>query len=221
MTENKSPFPFSREQSPQRGFAGMIKRFCDFAATLLILILFSWLVVILAVSIRVRMGSPILFRQRRPGWRERIFTLYKFRTMTEERDAGGNLLPDQDRLTRLGKLLRNLSLDELPQLFNVVKGDLSLVGPRPLLIEYLDRYQTEQRRRHLVRPGITGWAQIHGRNAITWEHKFEYDVYYVDHWSLWLDLKILVITVYKVLKREGISQPGEATMEKFKGDQSN
>jgi len=217
MTENKSPFPFDREKSRQDGIAGVIKKICDFSAALLGLIISSPILALTAVMIRLTMGSPILFRQLRPGFRERIFTLYKFRTMKEARDEKGNLLPDQDRLTGAGKLIRSLSLDELPQLFNVLKGDLSLVGPRPLLIEYLDRYEPGQRKRHLVRPGITGWAQVNGRNAITWEQKFQYDVYYVVHWSLWLDLKILFITVYKVLKMEGISQEGKATVEYFQG----
>ncbi len=217
MTGSKSAFPFAGARSRQDGIAGAVKRICDFAAALLVLILISPLFLFIALAIRITMGSPVLFRQRRPGFREKIFTLYKFRTMDERKDARGNLLPDQERLTGIGKLVRSLSLDELPQLFNVLSGDLSLVGPRPLLIEYLDRYEPEQRKRHLVRPGITGWAQINGRNAITWEQKFAYDIYYVEHWSLVLDLKILAMTVWKVLKREGISQEGEATMEKFKG----
>jgi lipopolysaccharide/colanic/teichoic acid biosynthesis glycosyltransferase len=217
MTEANSAFPFSGERSRQDGFAGTLKRICDLAAGLLLLALVWPLLLLLALAIRITMGSPVLFRQRRPGFREKIFTIYKFRTMSEERDAQGRLLPDEQRLAGAGKIIRNLSLDELPQLFNVIKGDLSLVGPRPLLIEYLDRYEPEQRKRHLVRPGITGWAQINGRNAITWEQKFAYDIYYVEHWSLVRDLKILAMTVWKVLKREGISQPGEATMEKFKG----
>ena len=163
------------------------------------------------------MGSPILFRQERPGYRERNFVCYKFRTMSEARDANGKLLPDESRLTGVGKIIRKLSIDELPQLWNVLKGDLSLVGPRPLLIRYLDRYEPEQRRRHLVKPGITGWAQVNGRNTLTWEQKFSYDVYYVDHWSFWFDIKIAAFTIVTVLRREGISQPGRATMDEFTG----
>jgi len=143
--------------------------------------------------------------------------LFKFHTMTDARDGQGNLLPDKDRLTQIGKFLRSTSLDELPEFFNVLKGDMSLVGPRPLLMQYLDRYTPEQARRHEVKPGITGWAQVNGRNALTWEQKFEHDVWYVDHQSLWLDVKILAFTIWKIIKREGITQPGEATAEEFKG----
>jgi len=212
-----SPFPFPDQKSRQDGIAGAIKRLLDFLAALLWLVLVSPLLALTLIAIRVFMGRPVFFRQLRPGFREKKFTLYKFRTMADRRDAEGRPLPDEERITGLGKFIRALSLDELPQLWNVLKGDLSLVGPRPLLIEYLDRYELWQRRRHLVKPGITGWAQINGRNAITWEQKFEYDVFYVDNWSLWLDLKILLITVWKVLKREGISQEGKATVEYFQG----
>ncbi|MFQ5932805.1 MAG: sugar transferase, partial [Nitrospiraceae bacterium] len=170
-----------------------------------------------ALAVRIALGTPVLFRQRRPGFLARPFTLYKFRTMADEKDAEGNLLPDVLRLTRLGHFLRSFSLDELPELLNVLKGEMSLVGPRPLLMRYLERYSEEQARRHEVLPGITGWTQINGRNANTWEQKFEYDVWYVDHWSLRLDVKILLITVWKVLTREGISQPGQATAEEFMG----
>ncbi|MCL5097693.1 MAG: sugar transferase [Candidatus Omnitrophica bacterium] len=166
---------------------------------------------------RLSLGSPVLFRQRRPGLRGQLFDLLKFRTMTDARDGEGKLLPDAARLTRFGRWLRASSLDELPELANVLKGDMSLVGPRPLLEQYLTRYTPEQARRHEVRPGITGWAQIHGRNALTWEQKFELDVWYVDHRSLWLDLTILVLTIVKVLRREGISAAGEATMPEFLG----
>jgi len=173
-----------------------------------------------AVLVQFFSGSPVFFRQRRPGLHGEPFTICKFRTMTDVRDAQGNLLPDEQRLTPFGRFLRCTSLDELPELFNVLKGDMSLVGPRPLLMRYLDRYTPEQMRRHEVRPGITGWAQVNGRNALTWEQKFALDVWYVDHQSLWLDLKIIVLTVWKILKREGISQPGQATMEEFMGVQS-
>ena len=166
---------------------------------------------------RLKLGSPVLFRQRRPGLHGKPFTIYKFRTMTDARDAQGKLLPDAERLTPFGRFLRSASLDELPELFNVLKGDMSLVGPRPLLMQYLDRYTPEQMRRHEVKPGITGWAQVNGRNAITWEQKFALDVWYVDNKSLGLDGKIILLTLWKILKREGISQPGQATMEEFMG----
>jgi len=169
----------------------------------------------LAWRVRRELGRPVLFRQVRPGLHGKPFMMYKFRTMTEERDAEGRLLPDEKRLTSFGAWLRSWSLDELPELFNVLKGDMSLVGPRPLLMEYLDRYTPEQFRRHEVKPGITGWAQINGRNAISWEEKFKLDVWYVDNWSLWLDMKIIALTFWKVIKREGINQPGHATMEEF------
>jgi len=216
MNQEKNNYPFAHLPSPQENFRGKIKRIFDFFLALLGLILTLPLLGLIALLIRIFMGKPVLFRHQRPGFREKIFTLYKFRTMEEKYDEQGRLLPDEQRLTRLGKILRSLSLDELPQLWNVLKGDLSLVGPRPLLVEYLDRYQPWQRKRHLVKPGITGWAQVNGRNAITWEEKFRYDIYYVEHWSLWFDLKIILITIWKVLKREGISQPGRATMEEFK-----
>lgn len=194
-----------------------MKRCFDFLIALLFLILCWPLLVILAFLIRIKLGSPVLFKQERPGLHSRPFTLYKFRTMTNACKANGELLPDELRLTPFGRFLRKLSLDELPQLFNVLKGDLSLVGPRPLLMEYLPLYTLEQARRHNVKPGITGWAQVNGRNAIGWEQKFALDVWYVDNQSFWLDLKILWLTVLKVLKREGISQQGHATMEKFRG----
>ena len=172
---------------------------------------------VLALLVRLKLGAPVLFRQQRPGSHGKPFALYKFRTMTNARDAQGNLLPDAERLIGLGRFLRATSLDELPELFNVLRGEMSLVGPRPLLMKYLDRYTPEQMRRHEVKPGITGWAQVNGRNALTWEQKFALDVWYVDHQSLWLDLKIIAMTAWKILKREGISQPGHATMEEFKG----
>jgi len=172
--------------------------------------------VAIACAVRVRMGSPVLFVQDRPGLHGRIFRLYKFRTMTDQLDDEGQLLPDAARLTVLGRFLRSTSLDELPQLLNVLKGDMSLVGPRPLLPQYLDRYSPEQARRHAVRPGITGLAQVSGRNALSWEERLALDAWYADHWSLWLDLRILTRTVAKVLRRDGISQPGSATAEEFR-----
>jgi sugar transferase EpsL len=172
---------------------------------------------IIACVVRITMGKPVLFVQKRPGLHGAPFCLYKFRTMKNTQDNKGNPLPDELRMTATGRILRRLSLDELPQLLNVLKGDLSFVGPRPLLMEYLPRYSPEQARRHEVRPGVTGWAQINGRNAISWEEKFKLDVWYVDHQSLRLDLKIIFITFWKILKREGISQPGQATVEYFQG----
>jgi len=193
------------------------KRIFDLVLTVPALVLFSPVLVVLALLVRLKLGSPILFRQIRPGLNEKPFNMLKFRTMTDARGADGVLLPDAERLTPFGRFLRATSLDELPELFNVLKGDMSLVGPRPLLMQYLERYTPEQARRHEVRPGITGWAQVNGRNAITWEEKFKLDVWYVDNWSLWLDIKIIAMTIWKILKREGISQPGQATMEEFKG----
>ncbi len=175
----------------------------------------SPLLLCIAVGIRMRVGRPILFTQTRPGMGGRPFILYKFRTMIDARDADGILLPDADRLTPLGRFLRSTSLDELPELINIIKGDMSIVGPRPLLTQYLDRYTPEQARRHEVKPGLTGWAQINGRNAIGWEEKFKLDVWYVDNQSIWLDLKIIGMTVLKVFRREGISAEGEATMPEF------
>jgi lipopolysaccharide/colanic/teichoic acid biosynthesis glycosyltransferase len=187
------------------------------AATLLLL--FSPILVVVAILVRVRMGSPIVFAQARPGKNGQIFTVYKFRTMTGDCDPAGNLLSDEQRLIPLGQFLRKASLDELPQLFNVFKGDMSFVGPRPLLVKYLNRYSAEQARRHDVQPGITGWAQINGRNALSWDEKFRLDLWYVDNWSLWLDFKILLLTVKKVFKREGISQSEKVvTMTEFMGN---
>jgi len=199
-----------------------MKRLFDIAASAVAIVLLSPVLIALAAAIRWKLGSPVLFRQQRPGLGGRPFWLLKFRTMTDARGTDGVLLPDSERLTRFGRFLRATSLDELPELFNVLKGDMSLVGPRPLLMQYLERYTPEQARRHEVRPGITGWAQVNGRNAITWEEKFKLDVWYVDNQSLWLDIKIIAMTIWKILKREGISQPGQATMEEFKGsfDQS-
>jgi lipopolysaccharide/colanic/teichoic acid biosynthesis glycosyltransferase len=187
-------------------FGLAIKAIGDRSMAALLLLLFSPILVIVAILVRVRMGSPIVFTQARPGKNNRIFTVYKFRTMTGDCDAHGNLLSDEERLIPLGQFFRKASLDELPQLFNVLVGDMSFVGPRPLLVRYLDRYNSEQARRHDVLPGITGWAQVNGRNALTWDEKFRLDLWYVDNWSLWLDVKILLLTVKKVFKREGISQ---------------
>ncbi|MGN7479855.1 sugar transferase [Solibacillus silvestris] len=194
-----------------------MKRILDFVISFVLLILLSWIYIVLAVLIRVNLGSPIIFKQPRPGKNSETFYIYKFRTMSDERSEKGELLPDEIRLTSFGKLIRKLSLDELPQLWNVLKGDMSFVGPRPLLVEYLPLYNERQVFRHKVRPGITGWAQVNGRNAISWEQKFEYDVWYVENQSLWLDFKILLLTVKKVFVSEGISQQGQATMEKFTG----
>ncbi len=193
------------------------KRLFDLGLTVPGLILISPILALTALTVWIRYGLPIFFRQLRPGYRGKPFTLYKFRTMTDERDAEGQLLPDEKRLTGLGRMLRSLSLDELPELWHVLRGEMSLVGPRPLLMQYLERYSPEQARRHDVLPGITGWAQIHGRNVIEWDDKFRLDVWYVDHWSLGLDLKILLVTLWKALRREGISQPGHATAEEFMG----
>lgn len=193
------------------------KRLLDLFLTIPSLILFSPAMGVLSLLVRIKLGSPILFRQQRPGLHAKPFTVYKFRTMRDVRGDAGQPLPDADRLTPFGQFLRATSLDELLELINIIKGDMSLVGPRPLLMQYLGQYTPEQMRRHVVKPGITGWAQVNGRNAITWEQKFALDVWYVDHQSLWLDLKIIVLTIWKILTREGISQPGQATAEKFKG----
>ncbi|BCD67754.1 sugar transferase [Nitratiruptor sp. YY09-18] len=184
----------------------------------ILLILFAPVMIIVALLIYFWDGRPILFIQERPGYRGKIFKIYKFRTMTNEKDAQGNLLPDEKRLKGIGKIIRTLSLDELPQLLNILKGDMSFVGPRPLLKEYLPLYNKEQMRRHDVKPGVTGWAQVNGRNLLDWQTRFVYDVWYVDHCSFLLDLKILWLTFIKVLKREGISSQKSATMEKFRGN---
>ncbi len=202
------------------GVARAVKRLIDTVLAAAVLALAAPVVLVIALAIRASMGRPVLFRQARPGLHGRLFFIYKFRTMTDARDAQGRLLPDGERLTLLGRFLRSTSLDELPQLWNVLRGEMSLVGPRPLLPEYLDRYTPEQARRHEVRPGITGWAQVNGRNATTWEERLRQDVWYVDNWSLWLDFKILWMTVVKVLRREGVSKEGHATMPEFMGTQS-
>jgi lipopolysaccharide/colanic/teichoic acid biosynthesis glycosyltransferase len=197
-----------------------VKRLLDAVIASAALVLVSPLLATLAVLVRARLGSPVLFRQERPGRKGEPFTMLKLRTMTDDRDATGALLPDEERLTRLGRLLRSTSLDELPELINVVRGDMSLVGPRPLLMEYLPLYTAEQARRHEVRPGITGWAQVNGRNALTWPEKLQYDTWYVDHRCTRLDLRILGRTVGHVLTRRGIAGPGSATMEPFRGTDS-
>ena len=193
------------------------KRLIDFILSLIALIILSPILLILAILVRIKLGSPIIFKQKRPGLNEKIFTLYKFRTMTDAKDEHGNLLPDEIRLTKFGKLLRSTSLDELPELFNILKGDMAIVGPRPLLVRYLPLYNEHQKHRHDVRPGFTGWAQCNGRNAISWEEKFDLDVYYTKHVSLLLDIKIILKTVKVVLFREGISSETSVTMEEFRG----
>lgn len=196
-----------------------MKRLFDLIVSLLALVCLIPVFVILYILIAVKMGRPVLFTQVRPGLDGKAFKMIKFRSMTDERDENGQLLPDDQRLPKFGQLLRATSLDELPELWNVVKGEMSLVGPRPLLMEYLDLYTPEQARRHLVRPGVTGWAQVNGRNAISWGQKFELDTWYVDNRSFWLDIKILFMTVLKVVKRDDISQDSHVTMEKFKGSE--
>ena len=194
------------------------KRLFDLLASITALLILSPLMLFISILIALRQGFPILFRQKRPGYQAEIFTIYKFRTMTAAEDKHGHPLPDKERITKFGHFLRSTSLDELPELFNVVKGEMSLVGPRPLLIAYLPLYSKTQSKRHDVLPGLTGWAQIHGRNALSWQEKFDLDVWYVQHWSFWLDIKIIFQTIIKVLKREGISQPGQATAELFTGN---
>jgi|SRR5690625_70543 len=198
-----------------------MKRLFDFVVSLIAIIILSIPMLIVALIVRMKMGSPIIFTQKRPGLKGKPFYIYKFRTMTNETDKNGDLLPNEERITKSGQLIRKLSLDELPQLFNVLKGDISLVGPRPLLMEYLPLYNHEQARRHDVRPGITGWAQVNGRNAINWEERFELDVWYVDNQSFFLDIKILFMTVIKVFKREDVNKDDNTTMEPFKGNKSN
>jgi sugar transferase EpsL len=207
-------------RAPARGpgwWPGWPKRAFDFAVALVGLILLTPLLGVTALAIRVSLGRPVIFAQRRPGRYARPFTLYKFRTMRAARAADGRLLTDRERLTRLGRVLRRTSVDELPELINVIRGDMSLVGPRPLLMEYLPRYTREQARRHEVRPGITGWAQLNGRNALPWEQRFALDVWYVEHQSCWLDVRILLLTVWKTLAQVDVSQPGEGSEEHFRG----
>lgn len=193
------------------------KRPFDIICSLMFILLFWWLYIVVALMVKRKLGSPIIFKQQRPGLNGKIFTMYKFRTMTDAKDKNGKLLSDEERLPKFGKILRSTSLDEIPEFFNILKGDMSLVGPRPLLVEYLERYSSEQARRHEVRPGVTGLAQVNGRNAISWEEKFKYDVEYVDNVSLLLDMKIIFLTIKKIFIKEGISQEGNATMEEFRG----
>lgn len=202
---------------PQAGWRAGVKSAVDRLTAVIALLILSPIMAVMAVIIRVRLGRPVLFRQLRPGLNAEPFELIKFRSMLTTVDPGGRPLPDADRLTPLGQFLRSTSLDEMPQLWNVLRGELSLVGPRPLLMKYLPRYTPRQARRHEVKPGITGWAQVNGRNAISWEEKFELDVWYVEHWSLWLDVKIIALTVLRVLRRDGITSVGHATMPEFKG----
>ena len=201
-------------------YKNLIKPILDFILAFLLIIIFSLIILIVALLIKLKLGSPILFTQERPGLNGKIFRIYKFRTMSDERDSKGDLLSDELRLKGFGKFIRKSSLDELPQLFNVLKGEMSFVGPRPLLVEYLKLYNQEQAKRHNVKPGITGWAQVNGRNAISWEEKFKLDVYYVEHISFMLDCKILYMTFFKVLKRKDINSNTNITMEKFTGNQS-
>lgn len=198
-------------------YKNYFKLVMDFILSLLAIIVLSPILLVVAVLVRTKLGSPVIFTQERPGKDEKIFKLYKFRTMTDEKDENGNLLPDEVRLTKFGKMLRSTSLDELPELFNILKGDMSIVGPRPLLVRYLPRYSAEQRRRHEVRPGLSGLAQVNGRNAISWEDKFRYDVEYVDNVTFIGDCKIIFQTIWNVLKRDGISSETSATMEEFMG----
>ena len=196
-----------------------VKRCLDFLLSLAALIILSPVLLLVAILVRCKLGSPILFKQERPGLHEKIFCMYKFRTMTDAKDADGNLLPDAMRLTKFGKLLRSTSLDELPELFNILKGDMAIVGPRPLLVQYLPRYNERQHHRHDVRPGFTGLAQVNGRNSISWPEKFEWDVRYVENVSFLMDLRIIAKTVKVVLKRDGISSETSATMEEFRGNE--
>ncbi len=208
------------KHKPYGPYEKYFKRPIDILCALAAIIVFSWLYIIVAILVRIKLGSPILFTQDRPGKDEKIFKLYKFRTMTDQKDEQGNLLPDDIRLTKFGKLLRSTSLDELPEAFNILKGDMSVIGPRPLLIRYLERYNEEQRQRHQVRPGLSGYAQVNGRNAISWEEKFKYDVDYVKHITFLGDVKIVFQTIGKVfIKQEGISSSTSETMEEFMGSE--
>lgn len=196
----------------------LIKRGVDIVLSIIGLVILSPIILIIAILVKVKLGSPILFKQDRVGLNNKSFKMMKFRTMKESKDKNGLLLADEKRITKFGKILRGLSIDELPELINILKGDMSLIGPRPLLVEYLKLYDKRQIRRHNVLPGLTGWAQVNGRNKLSWCEKFEFDLYYVDNWSLKLDLKIFFMTIYKVVKRDGISQDGQETMEKFNGE---
>ncbi|OHU81708.1 UDP-galactose phosphate transferase [Fusobacterium nucleatum] len=192
-----------------------IKRFIDIIISFAFMICFFWIYILLAILVKLKLGSPVIFRQKRPGLNEKIFTMYKFRTMTDEKDEQGNLLSDKDRLTKFGKFLRSTSLDEIPELWNVIKGEMSLVGPRPLLVSYLAKYNEYEKRRHEVRPGITGWAQINGRNNTTWSDRFKNDIYYVENVSFLLDIKIVTQTFLKVIRRKDINQSEDMTMKNF------
>ena len=206
------------KHKPYGPYERFVKRPLDIFCSLLAIVVFWWLFVIVAILVRVKLGSPVLFTQDRPGKNEKIFKLYKFRTMTDARDENGNLLPDDVRLTKFGRLLRSTSLDELPEVFNILKGDMSIIGPRPLLVRYLPLYNEEQKRRHEVRPGLSGYAQVNGRNTVSWEDRFRMDVYYVDHVTFLGDVKVILNTVLKAfVKREGINSETAATMEEFKG----
>ncbi len=198
-----------------------VKRMLDFVLSLTAIVILSPIILITALLVRIKLGSPVIFCQKRPGKDEKIFSMYKFRSMTDEKDKNGNLLPDEIRLTAFGKKLRATSLDELPEMFNILKGDMSIVGPRPLLVAYLERYNESQKHRHDVRPGLTGLAQVNGRNAISWEDKFAYDVEYVNHVTFWNDLKIIFLTIRSVVKRDGISSATSVTMEEFKGNEES
>lgn len=202
-------------------YARYVKRGIDILLSFLGILLLSWLFPIIWILVRIKHGKPAIYKQERPGYKEKIFCLYKFRTMTNERDAEGNLLPDEQRLTRFGRILRSTSLDELPQLWNILKGDMSIIGPRPLLVSYLDRYTPEQHSRHNVRPGLFGLAGVNGRNAQSWESKFEYDIYYVDHLSFKLDMQIFFKCILIVFKREGVNESGSSTASEFKGVNDN
>lgn len=211
-----------KEQTHKVGlYESHIKRPQDFCCALVAIIVLSPVMAVTALLVRLKLGSPVIFRQERPGLNDAVFTLYKFRTMTDEKDENGNFLPDESRLTKFGKMLRSTSLDELPELFNILKGDMAVVGPRPLLVRYLPLYNEHQARRHEVRPGFTGYAQVHGRNAISWEEKFDLDVEYVDHVTFMGDWKIIFQTVKTVVKREGISSRTSETMEEFRGNKKD
>lgn len=203
---------------PNGVYERFLKRPLDFLCALLALVVFCWLYALVAIIVRIKLGSPVLFKQERPGKNEKIFKLYKFRTMTNETDENGNLLPDEVRLTKFGQMLRKTSLDELPEAFNILKGDMSVIGPRPLLVRYLPRYNEEQRHRHDVRPGLSGYAQVHGRNAVSWDEKFEMDVWYTRNITFLLDVKIVLATIKSVLTHEGISSDSSVTMEEFMGN---
>lgn len=208
-------------QRKQGIYEKYVKRILDILFSMLFLMLFWWLILVIALLVKIKLGSPVIFKQPRPGKNEKIFNMYKFRTMTDERDANGELLPDDRRLTKFGKFLRKTSCDELLEIFNILKGDMSFIGPRPLLVKYLNRYSEEQHHRHDVRPGLTGYAQVHGRNLLGWEERFALDLEYVKNITFWGDIKILIDTVKVVLKREGVSSSTSVTMEEFMGTEKN